>query len=87
VDRRAALAFLASAAALLPRAASADEKEPFRFEGCGVKTSCIPAPPNGEPRYIMPGAAYDPAKLAEERLKAKLAVAKQPAPPAPAAAE
>ena len=35
----------------------------------------------------MPGAAYDPAKLAEERLKAKLAAAKQPASPAPAAAE
>ena len=44
---------------------------------CGFKTACIPPPPNGEPRYIMPGSAYDPAKLAAERFKAKLQAAKQ----------
>jgi hypothetical protein len=55
------------------------------------KVPCMPAPPNGEPRYIMPGAAYDPAKEAVARYKAKLAAAAPAAPlpaaPAPAAAE
>lgn len=46
------------------------------------RVPCFPAPPAGEPRYKMPGAAYDPAKLAVERYKAKLAAAA----PAPAPA-
>jgi hypothetical protein len=53
------------------------------------KVPCFPAPPDGKPRYDMPGAAYDPAKLAVERLKAKQAGA-APAtapPPADAAAQ
>ncbi len=50
------------------------------------RVPCMPAPPNGEPRYIMPSAAYDPAKLAVERLKAKqAAAAPAPAPEAPKA--
>ena len=51
------------------------------------RVPCFPPPPDGKPRYEMPGAAYDPAKLAVERYKAKLAAAAPPAAPAVAAAE
>ena len=50
------------------------------------RVPCFPPPPDGKPRYEMPGAAYDPAKLAVERYKAKLAAA-APAPAAAAPAE
>ena len=51
------------------------------------RVPCFPMPPNNEPRYKMPGAAYDPAKLAVERLKAKQAGAAPAAAPPPAEAE
>jgi len=33
---------------------------------CNLITPCTNPPPNGEPRYILPGTQYDPAKAAEE---------------------
>ena len=33
---------------------------------CNLITPCTNPPPNGEPRYILPGSQYDPAKAAEE---------------------
>eukprot|EP00873_Tetraselmis_striata_P001581 jgi/Tetstr1/421845/TSEL_012745.t1 len=48
---------------------------------------CMPAPPNGEPRYkLFDGPAYDPAKEAEKRLKEKFAAEKKASEPAPAPA-
>ena len=46
------------------------------LEACGITTSCIPAPPNGGPRYDMPSSQFDPAKAATERYMEKLAKAK-----------
>jgi hypothetical protein len=40
---------------------------------CNVVTPCTPPPPNGGPRYELPGTTYDPAKEATERYLAKLA--------------
>lgn len=40
---------------------------------CNVVTPCTPPPPNGAPRYELPGSTYDPAKEATERYLAKLA--------------
>jgi hypothetical protein len=75
--RRAVLSLLGLGLALSSSgAAQADEPIPYKFP-CGFDSPCIPPPPNGEARYIMPANQYDPAAAAVERLKAKLAAAKQ----------
>lgn len=76
-SRRAALSLLGLGLALSSSgAARADEPIPYKFP-CGFDSPCIPPPPNGEARYIMPANQYDPAAAAVERLKAKLEAAKQ----------
>lgn len=37
---------------------------------CDMITPCTPPPPNGEPRYKLPGSTYDPAKAATARFEA-----------------
>ena len=75
-SRRVALALLGLVLSSSGAARAAEEREAYTFP-CGFTTPCIPPPPNGEPRYTLPGSAYNPGKEAEEKFKAKLAAAKQ----------
>ena len=49
---------------------------------CDMITPCTPPPPNGEPRYKLPGSTYDPAKAATARFEAarRATTTKAPAP-------
>lgn len=77
VTRRGAALSLLTGVTLVAWGTGATAASEWKWP-CGIDSPCIPPPPNGEPRYVMPGAAYSPAKAAEEALKAKLA-AKQAA--------
>jgi len=50
---------------------------------CDMITPCTPPPPNGEPRYKLPGSTYDPAKAATARFEAALRGATTTEAPAP----
>jgi len=50
---------------------------------CDMITPCTPPPPNGEPRYKLPGSTYDPAKAATARFEAALKSATTTEAPAP----
>eukprot|EP00232_Nephroselmis_pyriformis_P002285 CAMPEP_0182913250 /NCGR_PEP_ID=MMETSP0034_2-20130328/37942_1 /TAXON_ID=156128 /ORGANISM="Nephroselmis pyriformis, Strain CCMP717" /LENGTH=118 /DNA_ID=CAMNT_0025049963 /DNA_START=21 /DNA_END=377 /DNA_ORIENTATION=+ len=72
---------LAAAGALLATASAG----PAQAVECSLMGTipCMPAPPDGKPRYTLPGPGYSPAKAAEERFKAKMqaeAEAKKAAP-------
>ena len=50
---------------------------------CDMITPCTPPPPNGEPRYKLPGSTYDPAKAATARFEAALRSSTTTEAPAP----
>jgi len=60
--KSARLTIAATAAALFLTSTSS----PSYAVECNLITPCTNPPPNGEPRYILPGSQYDPAKAAEE---------------------
>jgi len=47
---------------------------------CNLITPCTPPPPNGEPRYKLPGSTYDPAAAAVARFEAARGAATTRAP-------
>ena len=63
---RAIVGFVAVALATTLATASAARAEVT----CDMITPCTPPPPNGEPRYKLPGSTYDPAKAATARFEA-----------------
>ena len=50
---------------------------------CNLVTPCTPPPPNGEPRYTLPGAINSPGEDAVARYMAKLEAANAVAAPEP----
>ena len=61
-NARLTIATAAAAAALFLTSTSSA----YAAVECNLITPCTNPPPNGEPRYILPGSQYDPAKAAEE---------------------
>ena len=69
-------------AAIAIAIATSSSASAFAAVECNLVTPCTPPPPNGEPRYKLPGSTYDPAKAATARFEAALraTTTKAPAP-------
>jgi len=68
-------------AAIAIAIATSSSASAFAAVECNLVTPCTPPPPNGEPRYTLPGAINSPGEDAVARYMAKLEAAKgTPAP-------